>query len=210
MGKSIPIRVKLTAVNDYMRNPGSLKEVAERNGISHETLRRWLGDSVRKRGRISTPKERKSSPAVEARKALGFPSQNKRWSKLEDESLIEAVKSGMTVEETSNLIGRTPYSIYTRKHHLASIGKLEERFTSPEGIKRQRKPKESPVVSEAVVVASMEEQAKDASIKEVPEVDMEAIRTLSLETLVSLVSQHNVVLNIDVNGDTTSVMIRKG
>jgi hypothetical protein len=210
MGKLIPVRVKLTAVNDYMRNPGSLKEVAERHGVSHETLRKWLGDSVRKRGRISTQKEKKSSPAVEARKALGFPSQNKRWSKLEDESLIEAVRSGMTVEETSNLIGRTPHSIYTRKHHLSVLGKLEERFTVPEGIKRHRKPKGAPVVSEAVVMASMEEQVKDVPINEVPEVDMEAIRTLSLETLVSLVSQHGVILNIDINGDTTSVMIRKG
>ena len=208
MRKSISVKTRLSAVNDYVRYGRSLREVAQKHGISGETLRRWLGDSVRKgrKGGVvgkSVPGKYTSRPSVLAKRNLGFNNQQKRWSKLEDESLIEAVHSGMTVEETAGLLGRTPAAIYTRKHILVTKGKLEERFVVPEGIKRTRKPHSVEMPVEVTPVQSMTE------VSEVPEVDMDDITNLSLERLASVVSKFGVSLSINISEGVTSVQMTK-
>lgn len=208
MGKSISVKTRLSAVNDYVRNGESLRDVAKKHGISSETLRRWLGDSVRKtrKGGLvskSVPGKYTSRPSVLAKRNLGFDNQQKRWSKLEDESLVEAVHSGMTVEETAGLLGRTPAAIYTRKHILVTKGKLEERFVVPEGIKRTRKITSAEIPVEVTPVQSMTEVA------EVPEVDMDDITNLSLERLASVVSKFGVSLSINISEGVTSVQMTK-
>lgn len=208
MGKSISVKTRLSAVNDYVRNGESLRDVAKKHGISGETLRRWLGGSVRKtrKGGLvskSVPGKYTSRPSVLAKRNLGFDNQQRRWSKLEDESLIEAVHSGMTVEETAGLLGRTPAAIYTRKHILVTKGKLDERFVVPEGIKRTRKTTSAEIPVEVTPVQSMTEVA------EVPEVDMDDITNLSLERLASVVSKFGVSLSINISGGVTSVQMTK-
>lgn len=208
MGKSISVKTRLSAVNDYVRNGESLRDVAKKHGISGETLRRWLGGSVRKtrKGGLvskSVPGKYTSRPSVLAKRNLGFDNQQRRWSKLEDESLVEAVHSGMTVEETAGLLGRTPAAIYTRKHILVTKGKLDERFVVPEGIKRTRKTHSAEIPVEVTPVQSMTEVA------EVPEVDMDDITNLSLERLASVVSKFGVSLSINISGGVTSVQMTK-
>lgn len=207
MGKSISVKTRLSAVNDYVRNGESLRDVAKKHGISGETLRRWLGDSVRKtrKGEVVSKSApgRYTRPSVLAKRNLGFDNQQKRWSKLEDESLVEAVHSGMTVEETAGLLGRTPAAVYTRKHILVTKGKLEQRFVVPEGIKRTRKPRSVEMPVEVTPVQSMTE------VSEVPEIDMDDITNLSLERLASVVSKFGVSLSINISGGVTSVQMTK-
>lgn len=210
MGKSISVKTRLSAVNDYVRNGESLRDVAKKHGISGETLRRWLGDSVRKtrKGGLvskSVPGKYTSRPSVLAKRNLGFNNQQKRWSKLEDESLIEAVHSGMTVEETAGLLGRTPAAVYTRKHILVTKGKLDERFVVPEGIKRTRKPQEHVMETQIEV----HEIQPSPEVAEVPEVDMDDITNLSLERLASVVSKFGVSLSINISEGVTSVQMTK-
>ena len=218
MGKSISVKTRLSAINDYVRSSESLRDVAKKHGISGETLRRWLGDPVRKtrKGRLvskSVPGKYTSRPSVLAKRNLGFDNQQKRWSKLEDESLVEAVHSGMTVEETGGLLGRTPAAILTRKHILVTKGKLEERFATPEGIKRTRKIKqEERVMEETPVEVTLLEVTPVESVKEireVPDVDMDDITNLSLERLASVVSKFGVSLSINISEGVTSVQMTK-
>lgn len=210
MKRSISVKTRLSAVNEYVRSGKSLREVSRKHGISPETLRRWLGDSVRKarKGKgisKSSSDQYTSKPSVLAKRNLGFPNQQKRWSKLEDESLIEAVHSGMTVEETSSLLGRTPAAIYNRKHILVTNGKLEERFVVPKGIKRTRKPQEHVMESQTEV----HEIQPSPEVAEVPEVDMDDIVNLSLGRLASVVSKFGVSLSINISEGVTSVKMTK-
>ena len=48
MRRSISVKTRLSAVNDYVRYGKSLREVSQKHGVSVDTIRRWLGDSVRK------------------------------------------------------------------------------------------------------------------------------------------------------------------
>ena len=211
MRKSVSVKTRLSAVNDYVRYGKSLREVSQKHGVSVDTIRRWLGDSVRKvqknKGANEGSSDRYTSkPSVLAKRNLGFTNQQKRWSKLEDESLIEAVHSGMTVEETAGLLGRTPAAIYTRKHVLVTKGKLEERFVVPEGIKRTRKPQEHVMETQIEV----HEIQPSPEVAEVPEVDMDDITNLSLERLASVVSKFGVSLSINISEGVTSVQMTKG
>lgn len=231
MGKPISVRTRLSAVNDYVRTKGSLKDVSEKHGISRETLRRWLGESVRNKKNPKSKileKNLKSRPSVLTKRNLGFDNQQKKWSKLEDDSLIEAVNCGMTVDETSGLLGRTPAAIYTRKHILVTKGKLEERFATPEGIKRTRKIKQeervmeetpvemtllevSPVETAPVEVAPVETAPVESvkEVREVPDVDMDDITNLSLERLAYVVSKFGVSLSINISEGVTLVKMTK-
>jgi transposase-like protein len=207
MRKSISVKTRLSAINDYVRSTESLRDVAKKYDVSGETLRRWLGDSVRKGRKAEVVGKsapgRYTRPSVLAKRNLGFGNQQKRWSKLEDESLVEAVHSGMTVEETAGLLGRTPAAVYSRKHILVTKGKLEQRFVVPEGIKRTRKPRLVEMPVEVTPVQSMTE------VSEVPEVDMDDITNLSLERLASVVSKFGVSLSINISEGVTSVQMTK-
>lgn len=213
MKRSISVKIRLSAVNDYVRNGGSLREVSKKYGVSAETLRRWLGDSVRKPKKdkvVSKGSSRRytSRSSVLAKRNLGFTNQQKKWSKLEDESLIEAVHSGMTVEETASLLGRTPAAIYTRKHILVTKGKLKERFAIPEGIKRTRKPQEH-VLETKMEVHEMQPVPEVEEVAEVPEVNMDDITNLSLEKLAYVVSKFGVSLSINISEGVTLVQMTK-
>ncbi len=124
--------------------------VSERHGISSETLRRFLGDKVRKalKGRpVTKSKGVMSIPFPSVRKRSGKdatrPNANRRWSRAEDELLRDAVLGNFTVEETVDLLGRTGAAITTRKHILLENGFIDEkRFKTPEGITRTRRTQE--------------------------------------------------------------------
>lgn len=153
MGKQIPKNVKVAAMKAYVADGKTLRQAADDHGITAESLRRWLGDKVRKKGDYSKSKsEAGSTPPVSrasmvARKPRTSKASevnvrsNKRWTLMEDELLRDAVLSKMTVKETVDLLGRTPVSIYCRKNYLIDSGFINgsTKFVMPSGIKRVRK-----------------------------------------------------------------------
>jgi transposase-like protein len=101
-------KTRVSAVKDYVTSGDPLRVVSERHGISSETLRRFLGNKIRKnkRGRPVTKGVTKgvmSIPFPTVRKRSGKdetrPNANRRWSSAEDELLRDAVLGNFTVEE---------------------------------------------------------------------------------------------------------------
>ena len=156
MGKQIPKNVKVAAMKAYVADGKNLRDAAMEHGVNPESLRRWLGSKVRKRGAHLRGKRITMSPAptpmINARKprtSKASPENNrsnKRWSRTEDELLRDAVLSKMTVKETVELLGRTSVAIYCRKNYLTDNGFINEtsKFVMPTGIKRVRKQMETP------------------------------------------------------------------
>lgn len=150
MPRTIDAKTRVSAVKDYVTSGDPLRVVSERHGISSETLRRFLGDKVRKalKGRpVTKSKGVMSIPFPTVRKRSGKdatrPNANRRWSRAEDELLRDAVLGNFTVEETVDLLGRTGAAITTRKHILLENGFInEKRFKTPEGITRPRRTQE--------------------------------------------------------------------
>ena len=157
MGKQIPKNVKVAAMKAYVADGKTLRQAAEDHGITAESLRRWLGDKVRKKGDYSKSKSEagSTSPVSRASMVARKPRtskasevnvrSNKRWTLMEDELLRDAVLSRMTVKETVDLLGRTPVSIYCRKNYLIDSGFINgsTKFVMPSGIKRVRKKMET-------------------------------------------------------------------
>ena len=157
MGKQIPKNVKVAAMKAYVADGKTLRQAADDHGITAESLRRWLGDKVRKKGDYSKSKSEavSTSPVSRASMVARKPRtskasevnvrSNKRWTLMEDELLRDAVLSRMTVKETVDLLGRTPVSIYCRKNYLIDSGFINgsTKFVMPSGIKRVRKQMET-------------------------------------------------------------------
>jgi transposase-like protein len=157
MGKQIPKNVKVAAMKAYVADGKTLRQAADDHGITAESLRRWLGDKVRKKGAYSKSKSEAGSTSpvsrasIVARKPRTSKASevnvrsNKRWTLMEDELLRDAVLSKMTVKETVDLLGRTPVSIYCRKNYLIDSGFINgsTKFVMPSGIKRVRKQMET-------------------------------------------------------------------
>jgi hypothetical protein len=98
-------------------------------------------------------------------KSFPTPNHGKRWSAKDNELLAEAVESGFDVRETAKLLGRTVYSVHTRK---SSLG-VEERFpvTTREVVKRtlkEMKPAELEEVYENLLVHTREEVSEKLGV----------------------------------------------
>jgi hypothetical protein len=217
MGKAIPKNVKVAAMRAYVADKKTLREVSLEFGVNSESLRRWLGDKVRPRGKhlkgrpSNNPSIRKSEsvPVVERKPRVSklsptYSRANHRWTTEEDEILRDAVLSGMTVKETTELLGRTPVSIYCRKCQLIDEGFISDttKFVLPSGIKRVRKPLKN-VMSTPEVVADVLMMASDA--KETDTKVIESIKPTSnidLADLAKLVKEFgvNVTLNVTSEG----------
>lgn len=159
--KAISKETKRNAVRDYNTQGMTLRQVAERYGISPETIRNFSGYRARPKGpkgkRLTNPVKQTSlfemDKVVKPLNSINFPNTNRRWSKTEDSLLVDAVLDKLTVAETSNVLGRTLHSVINRKHLLTSRGLIQEetRFPVPEGVKRPRR-SENVVKSDAEVV----------------------------------------------------------
>ena len=121
MPAQIKRAVKSAAIKDYLQNNKTLREVADSHGINMETLRKALGSRVRPRGTRYLADGSVKSPGIKNGRKIRTskaseltPRSNKRWTSTEDELLRDAVVTGMTVNETVELLGRTAVSIYCR------------------------------------------------------------------------------------------------
>jgi transposase-like protein len=189
MPRTIDIKTRVSAVKDYVTSGEPLRVVAERHGISSETLRRFLGDKVRKgkkgrpvavaKGVISIPFPASASVKKRSKKDPNLPNANRRWTRSEDELLRDAVLGNFTVEETVELLGRTGAAVTTRKHILLDNGFInEKRFKTPEGITRTRRTQEE-------IERDLQNSFSAASVAVAPEETMSspesAIPSLSVE-----------------------------
>lgn len=209
MPRTINVKTRVTAVKDYVTSNDTLRDVAARHGMSTETLRRFVGDKVRKRGgkkplkavasgvlTIPFKKDRKDRKANKS-----VPNANRRWSKADDELLRDAVYSKFTVKETVDLLGRSSGSIYCRKSQLLQEGFIQDaRFVNPKGIKRTRRKMEAPVI-EAPIVA-VEEVITPAAGGATPTVTKGDV---DLRELAGLVKEFGVSITMNVTSEGMEV-----
>jgi len=201
MPKTIDAKTRVNAVKDYVTSGDSLREVSERHGISPETLRRFLGNKVR---RSVIPSNAKEDKPQRTKKDVSRPNANRRWTIQEDELLRDAVFGNFTVEETMDLLGRTKAGVTTRKHVLLENGFLDEkRFKVPEGITRNRRknivlPGQTETVNETV---SQEEPTSTSSVS-VPSITVESP---SLRELAGLVQEFGVSIDMTVSSAGTVI-----
>jgi len=212
MPRTISAKVRVTAVKDYVTSGDRLSVVAERHGMSTETLRRFVGDKVRRKG-VSSKRVMKPAGALqlpfkkERKERVGntpSPNANRRWTKEEDGLLRDAVYSKFTVSETVDLLGRSDSAIYCRKSQLVSEGFIDEtRFTLPTGIKRTRHAVAP--VSESPIVAIIDEVIEE--VKQL--IDQESVAPVkgevNLRELAGLVKEFGVSITMNVTAEGTEV-----
>ena len=212
MPAQIKRAVKSAAIKDYLQNNKTLREVADSHGINMETLRKALGSRVRPRGTRYLADGSVKSPGIKNGRKIRTskaseltPRSNKRWTSTEDELLRDAVVTGMTVNETVELLGRTAVSIYCRKCYLLDNGYIpnpETRFALAKGIKRPRKV-ENTTIERIVEI----EEARDEEEK-VPSAPMNqttTINSIELEELAKLVKSYGVNITVSVTSSGTEV-----
>ena len=156
---------KKRIISKYKKGSG-MKTIAEEVGCAPETVRRVLKNdgtvTIRPRGKSGTvPTGASNSPSKKDRPIGSSPKKNpivtsskkrefkkkkigpglenacKVWSKTEDEVLIDALRSGMELEDLASLLGRTKIAVSGRKYILTKRGVITEndtRFPRPEGV----------------------------------------------------------------------------
>lgn len=148
MSKTISAKTRVAAVKDYVTTNATLREVAANYNISFETLRRWVGNKVRPRGKNNKVTNTVSAIPVslapkrkyKSRRTAAHTNSSKRWSKAEDSLLRDAVDNNYTVKQTVKILGRTPSAIYCRKSQLINDGFFKNkkaRFSTPKGSNRK-------------------------------------------------------------------------
>ena len=212
MPAQIKRAVKSAAIKDYLQNSKTLREVADTHGINMETLRKALGNRVRPRGTRYLPDGSVKSPGIKNGRKIRTskaseltPRSNKRWTATEDELLRDAVVTGMTVNETVELLGRTAVSIYCRKCYLLDNGYIpdpETRFTLAKGIKRPRKVENVTIERIVEVEEAREEEEK---VPSAPMTQTATINSIELEDLAKLVKSYGVNITVSVTSSGTEV-----
>lgn len=219
MGKKIPKNVKAASMRAYVADGKTLREVAVEFGINSESLRRWLGNKVRPRGRhlvgktSNNPAMRKTEvvemiqetrkPRVS--KISDFHSRaNYRWNETENEILRDAVLSKMTISETVELLGRSRASIMCQKSKLIGNGFISdnERFIPPTGIKRVRRPMVTVMSTPEVVAEAPQPVVLEKPIEVKVAEPFKPTSNIDLADLAKLVKEFgvNVTLNVTAEG----------
>ena len=200
--RKISKKIRIQSVKDY-RGGMSLRQVAEKNGVSQESVRRWAGYKTRPRGTKyapSNPNQISLIPMPSGKRRfrespfkVGIKNANKRWTKLDDEMLRDAVLDNMTVEETKDLLGRTEASIYSRKTILIDRGFIDEnlRFPVPHGVKRER----------PVRVKESKEETSEINSKSI------TIDKIGLNELAQIVKQYGVGVTLSVTQEGTEIKV---
>jgi transposase-like protein len=219
MGKKIPKNVKAASMRAYVADGKTLREVAVEFGINAESLRRWLGNKVRPRGRhlvgktSNNPSMRKTEVVEmiqETRKprvSKFSPTHNRanyRWTDTENEILRDAVLSKMTITETVELLGRTRAAIMCQKSKLIEDGFISEneRFIPPTGIKRVRKPMVTVMSTPEVVAEAPQPVVVEKPIEVKVAEPVKPTSNIDLADLAKLVKEFgvNVTLNVTAEG----------
>ena len=219
MGKKIPKNVKAASMRAYVADGKTLREVAVEFGINAESLRRWLGNKVRPRGRHLVGKN-SNNPAMRKTEVVEMiqetrkprvskfsPTDNRanyRWTDTENEILRDAVLSKMTITETVELLGRTRAAIMCQKSKLIEDGFISEneRFIPPTGIKRVRKPMVTVMSTPEVVAEAPQPVVVEKPIELKVAEPVKPTSNIDLADLAKLVKEFgvNVTLNVTAEG----------
>ena len=219
MGKKIPKNVKAASMRAYVADGKTLREVAVEFGINAESLRRWLGNKVRPRGRHLVGKT-SNNPAMRKTEVVEMiqetrkprvskfsPTHNRanyRWTDTENEILRDAVLSKMTITETVELLGRTRAAIMCQKSKLIEDGFISEneRFIPPTGIKRVRKPMVTVMSTPEVVAEAPQPVVVEKPIEVKVAEPVKPTSNIDLADLAQLVKEFgvNVTLNVTAEG----------
>ena len=219
MGKKIPKNVKAASMRAYVADGKTLREVAVEFGINAESLRRWLGNKVRPRGRHLVGKT-SNNPAIKKTEVVDMiqetrkprvskfsPTHNRanyRWNETENEILRDAVLSKMTITETVELLGRTRAAIMCQKSKLIENGFISEneRFIPPTGIKRVRKPMVTVMSTPEVVAEAPQPVVVENPIEVKVAEPIKPTSNIDLADLAKLVKEFgvNVTLNVTAEG----------
>lgn len=219
MGKKIPKNVKAASMRAYVADGKTLREVAVEFGINAESLRRWLGNKVRPRGRHLVGKT-SNNPAMRKTEVVEMiqetrkprvskfsPTHNRanyRWTDTENEILRDAVLSKMTITETVELLGRTRAAIMCQKSKLIEDGFISEneRFIPPTGIKRVRKPMVTVMSTPEVVAEAPQPVVVEKPIELKVAEPVKPTSNIDLADLAKLVKEFgvNVTLNVTAEG----------
>jgi len=257
-------KTKEQAIKDYLNSNDSLRVVGRRYGVSAETIRRWIlrsGNKTRtERGKNFIKKDKNKDIKVSkeislnGKKLIKLPSEqrfnsNKTWTLKDDKILKEALLSGFTIKEVSELLGRSIVSIYNRKNALTDQGYIKKglRFKTPRGVLRKKavRTRINPEVSEmnrlikkytkineagkktekkkevSQLTIDFPEEIKEVKHKEVKEIKIEKDLNpiiisdknipinVSLENLVEIVKNHNLVVSISMSKTGTEIRITK-
>ena len=205
MARKISKKTKTEAVREYRNSHVTLRQVAEKYGVTAESVRRWAGFKTRPRGTKypkSNPAQISAFPNVigkrtrKSPKVTGVANANKRWSKTEDELLRDAVMSNYTVAETAKIMGRSEPSIWSRKCILIDRGFIDEnkRFPVPEGVTRNRP---------TGIVTNKKKEVKE----EINESAIVSIGKIELSDLAMLVKKYGVGVTLTMSQKGTEVKV---
>jgi hypothetical protein len=214
---------KKRIISKYKKGLG-MRVIAEQIGCAPETVRRILRNApdvtIRKRGTQAGSKKSKNnkkvvifnhpgsegpignSPKKEKRfkrKKTGPGLENacKTWNKHEDEILIDAISSGMELEDAASLLGRTKIAVSGRKHLLIKKGIITEsgkRFPRPEGITYNRH-------DEAEVMETMNSMNMEQENQSSP------MTNVSLSDIAQVVRDYGVSAKISITVEGTKIDI---
>lgn len=209
--KLVSKKVREAAVKSYVKDGVSIADAAKNSGVGYESVRRWLREAG-----IDTSRSKNSNSSLSKirMKSGKYPRGNANWTSGEDEILRDAVLSGMTVGETSELLGRTKASIYARKMNLIGRGLIEDpstRFPMPDDIKRPRKVEtlvEETAPEIEAILEEIEAEVETMESNDTPEDESNNISIPKFEDLARIVNEYgvNVSLSITAMGNVDIMM----
>ena len=228
------------AIREYVGNDNvSLRDLSKKYGYSYETIRSRIGKKyMRPRGSKKNDVIKAVTPSsLGHRKLIKLPSEqlynnNSVWTPKDDDLLRDALRSGYTSKELSEISGRSISSIHCRKCVLVAEGFIPKglRFVAPKGLLR-KKIKRNPVVAPArsesdrllqkyssinkmapPFVPPVKEKPDVQEKKSVRIVELEGsadIHAIKLEDLAAIVNKHGISVSISVLKTGTEIRITK-
>lgn len=223
MPKFISKKTKRETVRDYKSQELTIGQIAEKHGVSPESVRRWSGYKLRSRiSKKAKTHSVNSNVPVPGKRATRKPwvkntsiiNANLRWSKSEDALLNDAVNDKLSVKETMELLGRSAASIHSRKCLLTNKGMIKDdiRFSHSKGIKRPRRKQEVIMSAPEVVREVVKEEVKDHTKAIPPKAPTPKafninINSIGLEDLAAMVKSYGVSVTVLVTELGTEVKL---
>jgi hypothetical protein len=207
---------KELALREYANSSKSLTEVAKNHSMSFETLRRYASkkSATRRKGRLSkshieavTKKNLEKMGITGTGIVLGVTARKQkskrpsgelmngfsRWTKREDEFIMNSMIKGTKRSEVAKELGRTEAAVSARKYMLISSGSFDQfkdaRFKTyrTSGYKRNTKQKMQEVATQV--------RAKISPIK----------TGLDFTALADLVKSHGIKVSISIDASGANI-----
>lgn len=199
-------KIRKTAVESYLRG-NMIEAVAKEVGVGYESVRRWVKQAGHNTSRKPSNfyETAKGILPVKIKKGKKIDRSNLRWTKDEEEILRDAVLSGMTVKDTSDLLSRSRASISCRKVQLIDRGVIpnpDVRFNMPDDIKRPRVKEGEPVIEDVIEIENVIE---DSPVNQDATQEVPLMSIPELGDLAKLVKEYGVNISLSISSTTMEV-----